>query len=230
MNTRYHPLLAGSLIGLSLLDASPLMAQEVGQVLSRTPIYQQVAVPRQNCTTVQPMPATNSGGGALLGAVVGGLVGNALGGGDSRGMATMAGAVGGAILGDRAETQQNNQPVTTCNTQTTYENRLLGYQVVYEYAGKQYQVQLAQDPGPTLPLQITPTAAPAAPATAPVSSTMPATPVVVTPAPVVYAPPAVVYASPPVVYGPAYGYRPWPFQTHVHLGWHHYSGGHRHWR
>lgn len=221
MNTRTRPWLPLVLLGLALGAAAPLRAQEVGQVISRTPVYQQVAVPRQTCTTAQALPPANSGGGALLGAVVGGLVGNALGGGDSRGMATMAGVVGGAILGERAESQQNSQPVTTCSTQTTYENRLIGYQVVYEYAGKQYQVQLAQDPGPTLPLQITPAAA--APVAAPISST-------VVPAPVVYAPPAVVYAPPPVVYGPAYGHRPWPFQTHVHLGWNHYSGGHRHWR
>jgi len=38
----------------------------------------------------------------------------------------------------------------------SYENRLTGYNVVYEFAGKQYNVQLPKDPGPTIKLQITP--------------------------------------------------------------------------
>jgi hypothetical protein len=85
------------------------------------------------------------------------LIGSQFGGRDSRGIATMAGVIGGAVIGDRAETQHNTTlPSTTCTTQTVYENRLVGYNVVYEYAGKQYQVQLPQDPGPTISLQVTP--------------------------------------------------------------------------
>jgi len=41
-----------------------------------------------------------------------------------------------------------------CSTQTIYESRTVGYKVVYEYAGKQYTVQLPQDPGPTLQLRV----------------------------------------------------------------------------
>ncbi len=41
-----------------------------------------------------------------------------------------------------------------CSTQTIYESRVVGYKVVYEYAGKQYTVQLPQDPGPTLQLRV----------------------------------------------------------------------------
>ena len=40
-----------------------------------------------------------------------------------------------------------------CSTQTIYESRTVGYNVVYEHAGKRYTVQLPQDPGPTLRLQ-----------------------------------------------------------------------------
>jgi hypothetical protein len=35
----------------------------------------------------------------------------------------------------------------------------VGYNVVYEYAGKQYTVQMPADPGPTLRLQLTPVGA-----------------------------------------------------------------------
>ena len=150
-----------SLLCLSTVGAS---AQEIGQVTSRTPVYQQVAMPRQTCTpSVTVVPAQNSGGGALIGAIAGGLIGSQFGGRDNRGIATMAGVIGGAVIGDRAETQNNTTlPSTTCTTQTVYENRLVGYNVVYEYAGKQYQVQLPQDPGPTISLQVTPVGSPRA--------------------------------------------------------------------
>lgn len=37
-----------------------------------------------------------------------------------------------------------------------YENRTVAYNVVYEYAGKQYAVQMPNDPGPSIQLQLTP--------------------------------------------------------------------------
>lgn len=189
-------------------------AQEVGQVLSRTAVYQQVAVPRQSCAQTITPNAPTSGGGAFTGAIAGGIVGTALG--DGRGLGTVIGAVGGAMLGNQAESNANSQPMTTCTTQSVVENRLVGYNVVYEYAGRTYNVQLPQDPGPTLPLQITP---------AGMQSPAAATAVVAQPS-VVYAQPAVVYAPAPVYY------RPWPpVTTSINLGFGWYGGGHhRHWR
>ena len=52
-------------------------------------------------------------------------------------------------------TSANPNVPPQCSTQTIYENRTVGYNVVYEYAGKQYTVQMPQDPGPTLRLQVT---------------------------------------------------------------------------
>ena len=43
-----------------------------------------------------------------------------------------------------------------CSTQIFYENRTMGYNVTYEFLGKQYSVQMPSDPGPTIQLQITP--------------------------------------------------------------------------
>ena len=203
-------------LSCTLLALSGLaQAQEFGQVLSRTAVYQQVAVPRQSCAQTVTPNAPTSGGGAFTGAIAGGIVGTALG--DGRGLGTVIGAVGGAMLGDKAESNANSQPVTTCTTQNVLENRLVGYNVVYEYAGKTYNVQLPQDPGPTLPLQISPAGMAVAP-TAPAVGTT------------VITQPAVVYAQPPVVYAPYY--RPWPPVTtsiNLGLGWYG-GGGHRHWR
>lgn len=134
-------------------------ADEYGRVVSSTAIIQQVAVPRQVCSQQQVTTQPNkSGAGALMGAIAGGTVGNALGRGGDRAMGTMLGAFGGAILGDKIEgaPPPETRTVQTCNTQNVYENRTVAYNVVYEYAGKQYSVQMPQDPGPTIRLQITP--------------------------------------------------------------------------
>lgn len=134
-------------------------AQEIGRVISSTPVIQQVAVPRQVCTSESvPVPAQNSGAGAALGAIAGGAVGNAVGQGSGRAVATLIGIFGGAMLGDRVEGQNHAQAqnLQHCTTQTMFENRTSHYQVVYEYAGKQYVVQMPYDPGPVVKLQVTP--------------------------------------------------------------------------
>lgn len=146
--------------GLTLLSA-PAHAEDLARVISSVAIIQQVSVPRQVCSTQQVMvEQPRSGAGALLGAVAGGAAGNAIGDGSGRTAATMLGIVGGAILGNRIEGSPGTrmQEQTTCSTQNIYENRTMGYNVTYEYAGRQYQVQLPQDPGPTLRVQVTPVA------------------------------------------------------------------------
>jgi uncharacterized protein YcfJ len=146
-------LLAFSSLGLSA------GAQEVGKVLSSTQVIQQVAVPRQVCTTEQvSVTSSKSGAGAAMGAIAGGTVGNAMGGGSGKVAATMLGIFGGAILGDKIEGTSTPQVQTQqrCTTQNMLENRTIGYNVTYEFAGKQYNVQLPSDPGPTIKLQIIP--------------------------------------------------------------------------
>ncbi len=212
------------LITLLCITAVSAQAQEVGQVLSRTAVYQQVAVPRQTCVQSAPQaPTQTSGGGAIIGAIAGGVIGSQLGGRDSQGLATMAGVIGGAVLGNKVESQNTPPaPQTTCTTQTVYENRLIGYNVVYEYAGKQYNVQLPQDPGPTIPLQVTPLNAPRS--EAPVGSTASSLP------------PATVVTESHVVYVPTPVYRSYPpVYTNIHLGWgwgggHHHGHRYSHWR
>ena len=59
-----------------------------------------------------------------------------------------------------------------CSTQMIYASRTVGYDVVYEHAGKRYTVQLHQDPGATLRLQVGAVAVAAAPM--PASASAPA--------------------------------------------------------
>ncbi len=197
-----------------MLAAPALHAQETARVVSSIPVYQQVSVPRQVCTTQQvAVEQPKSGAGAVMGAIAGGAVGNQIGGGTGRAVATMAGVIGGAMLGNNIEGSPGTrmQDQTTCSTQTVYENRIQGYNVTYEYAGRQYQVQMPQDPGPTLRVQVTPVM-PAAGSTQPWNAPMPA------------APQGRPYSQAPVYYVPAYYAAPvWT------VG---YAGGHprHHWR
>lgn len=133
-------------------------AQEVANVVSSVPVIQQVAVQREVCTqqpAVVEKPTT--GAGAVIGAIAGGAVGNSIGGGSGRAAATAIGVIGGAVLGNSIEGRGSEvRNVQSCSMQTFYENRTSGYNVTYEYAGKQYMVQMPYDPGPTLRVQVTP--------------------------------------------------------------------------
>jgi uncharacterized protein YcfJ len=199
--------------------APSVFAQEQGRVISTTPVIQQVAVPRQVCTNEQVTTQSQqkSGAGALVGGIAGGAMGNAVGNGSGRAAATMIGIVGGAILGNKIEggqPQSNTQNVQRCTTQTFYENKPIAYNVVYEFNGKQYQVQLPQDPGPFVSLQVTPVGgavAPVQPAPAPVI-VRPVTqaPVYTTP---VYTQPVVIESYTTYVPAPVY-VRPAPVVVH----------------
>jgi uncharacterized protein YcfJ len=219
-------------LGLTALGAT---AQEVGNVISSVPVVQQIAVPRQVCHN-QPMVVEQqpSGAGGLLGAIAGAAIGSQIGGGSGRGVAMVAGTVGGALLGNNMERGgQYVQNVPQCGTQTSYENRTVAYNVTYEYAGRQYTVQMPYDPGPTIQLQVTPIGA-SDPNQAPPTMAQ---------GPVVMAPPVVVAPAPPVVY-PAYGgypaypaypvygpaYRPIPIGISLGFGFGGHRHGHRHWR
>lgn len=220
------------------LAAGAAMAQESGRVISSVPVIQQVAVPRQVCNQAQVIqPAAPSGGGAAIGAVVGGLLGNTIGHGMGRAAATGVGVVAGAAVGNSVEGRgQVVQPVQQCSTQTYYENRTVGYNVTYEYAGKQYQTQMPYDPGPNIRLQVTPmgAGAPMGPNGAPpiVNGPMSSLPPTIDAPVTVMASPAVVPVA--YAYDPGYYYRPYypPVGVSLSLGYSSGWGGHHHhhWR
>ncbi len=205
---------------LALSAASAGWAQDVGRVVSSTPIIQQVAVPHRVCTTEQiSYQQPSSGAGAILGALAGAAIGNSVGGrGAERAAATAIGMVGGAVIGDRVEGPggERVQNVERCTVQNFMENRTSGYQVVYEFGGKQYNVQMAQDPGPSIALQVAPASGLMAQSPAPTTVISSSNPV--------YTQPSVTYISVPApsVYYPVASYRP-VFVPTVVIPW-----GHRH--
>lgn len=242
MNSLFAPRITTLLLGsVAALASAGAQAQEVmARVLTSTAVMQQVAVPRQVCTTQQVVqPGQPSGAGAAMGAIAGGALGNAVGGGSGRDLATMIGLVGGAVLGNRVEgTRDEVRNVQQCSTQTTYENRVLHYDVVYEYDGKRFSIKMPNDPGQYVRLQLNPVGAMPAPTTmpqsggttifTPLSSTVTEPTVTYVQSAPVYAapPPQVVYSYPSVRYG--YSHAPFVAPISLSLGWSHFSGGHRH--
>lgn len=139
--------------------ATVASAQEQGRVLSVTAVVQQVGIPQQVCgnETVYSGNRT-SGAGSAIGAIAGGAAGNAIGKGSGRAAATVIGVIGGAVLGNQIEGngQPQYQNVQRCTTETYYENRTMGYDVVYEYAGRQYTTRTQSDPGRYIALSVQP--------------------------------------------------------------------------
>jgi uncharacterized protein YcfJ len=127
--------------GVTLAQSGP--ANAFGVVISSTPVVQQVTVPKQICTTTTVQNVQPNGGGALVGALVGGVIGNQIGRGqhsDGRAVATVIGALGGGLLGNQIEAQ--HYPTQSCHTKNVVENRTVAQNVLYEYAGQRYTVQM----------------------------------------------------------------------------------------
>ncbi len=198
--------------------------QETARVVSSTPIVQKLASPQQVCNNAQVVTAAPSTGtGALVGALAGGATGSVIGQGAGRVAATALGIVGGAAVGDRLEAGGSTsvQNVQQCATKSVYQDTVVGYNVTYEYASKQYTVQMAADPGPTLTIQVSPIGASTSQAANTQAPTYGQT-VYTQPGQQVVLAPAVVAAYPAPYYYPYYP----PVGLSLGIGW----GGRGHWR
>jgi uncharacterized protein YcfJ len=225
-----------SVLALATAAAGACLAQDVGRVISTQPVVQQISVPQRVCTNQQvEVQQQKSGAGAVMGAIAGGAIGNQVGRGAGNAAATMIGIMGGAILGDRVEGAPPTQlqTVQNCTVQNTLENRTIGYNVVYEFGGKQYAVRMPNDPGPTISLQVSPVGAqPQDQVSAAPQAYQP--PEYVQNAPVVYTQQTIVqpYYVQPVYAQPVYGPRYYP-PVSLNLGFGYWGGGghhHGHWR
>jgi uncharacterized protein YcfJ len=229
---RAAPFLAG--LGAVFALASPdAQASGLATVVSSTPVTASVAVPRQVCSDgAQIVQQRPSGAGAVIGAIAGGVIGHQFGGGFGRAAATGVGAFTGAVVGDQVEAANapvTEVPVRRCQTSTTYENRVIGYDVVYEYAGQRYSTRMGRDPGTQLAVSVQPAEAGSLPA--PADAGQIGTPVpsnAGAPQTVYYAP----YYAPAPAYAPGYYYGPSVYVAPViGFGFGYYGGGHhRRWR
>lgn len=153
-----------AVLALGLASLPALAATELARVLSSTPVIINNSAPQEYCGTI-PVRTTesssgNPGAGAIFGAIAGGLLGHAVGGGTGRDLATAAGVMGGAVLGHEAakgQTRDTYEEHRICSTDNSSISQTTVYNVVYEYGGKPYSVQLPYSPGATIEIEVTPT-------------------------------------------------------------------------
>jgi uncharacterized protein YcfJ len=110
-----------------------------------------MGAPNQRCWVErQAVPAANtnsSAGGALVGAIVGGILGHQVGGGSGRDLATGAGVIGGAVVGNNVG--RNNAPgyatqdVQRCET---VQGAPQYYEVTYNFRGTLHTAQMSAPP------------------------------------------------------------------------------------
>lgn len=92
-------------------------------------------------------------GSTLLGGVIGGVLGDQFGHGHGRRAARAAGAIVGGAVGYNASRQREGygreRVVERCEVhyRDSWEERIDGYEVTYEYAGRRHVTRMPYDPG-----------------------------------------------------------------------------------
>ncbi|HUP30864.1 MAG TPA: glycine zipper 2TM domain-containing protein [Usitatibacter sp.] len=151
------------------------------RVLSVRPLTERIPVSREECWNdrqrgYEERRVTRSdtgaaiGPGTVLGAIVGGVAGHQVGSGRGNDAATAAGAVIGGLIGNQADRDHGNvrpgervteiervpvdRNVQRCRVVDEVREATVGFDVRYEYAGRQFTTRLPQDPGPNLRVRV----------------------------------------------------------------------------
>ena len=149
---------------------------DVARVTSATPITQRVTEDRRECRVEQvsgyverrEAPAAPSGAGAVVGAIVGGVIGHQFGGSSAgRDHGTAAGAIVGGLIGNQVEKDNANAPgdtvvertptareVERCRWIPETRDRIVAYDVTYEYNGHTFRARMPYDPGQEMPVNV----------------------------------------------------------------------------
>jgi uncharacterized protein YcfJ len=141
-------------------DAGPRYAR----VVSVDPVREAATESQREChdevvTRRAPVRDQHQIAGTAIGAVAGGLLGNQIGGGKGRTLATVAGAVGGGYAGHeiqerRQETNTVTSTVRKCSTVPGKSgDKIVAYDVRYEYNGVTRTVRMDHDPGDRVQVQ-----------------------------------------------------------------------------
>lgn len=162
---------AALLLMLCLLPtlASAQSARAQAEVLQVRDVIEQVNQPVERCwvetTTAleQEGVRERSPTGAVLGAVAGGVVGNRFGKGTGNALATGAGIIAGAMLGDavsngRPYTGRLSSPPTEvrrCTREDNWVSSVIGYDVTYRYGNLVQTSRMSQRPGNFVEVELT---------------------------------------------------------------------------
>ena len=122
-------------------------------VVRTTPVHQVVTETLQQCVTDSVTPTEKGATGAIVGAIVGGVVGNQIGGGSGRDVATGVGVITGAVVGDNMQNAPRTQQ--RCTPIQNSRSIIVGYDVTWEYLGRQVTQRMDRDPGQFVTVTVT---------------------------------------------------------------------------
>lgn len=146
-----------------VIDVEPIM-RRVRVTEPRRECYQETRYDEGRYEEVRGREAP-AAGSMILGGILGAAVGNQIGSGDGRRAATVAGALIGSALGHDAAARRGVRDarysdaryyeppraysVERCDVryQESWEERVEGYRVAYEYHGRRFETRMPYDPG-----------------------------------------------------------------------------------
>jgi len=153
--------------------------QDSARVTSVRQVNERIPVSREECwndrvrayenrTVTRSDTGAPIGAGTVLGAIVGGVVGHQVGSGRGNDVATGAGAVAGALIGNQVDRNNSGPPgqvtqvervpvernVERCRTVQEMREAVVGYDVNYEYRGRQFSTRLPYDPGRNMQVRV----------------------------------------------------------------------------
>lgn len=165
--------LALALAASALLSSSVALADSFGdraRVISARPVLERIPVSREECWNdrvrgyeERRITRTDTGApigpGTVLGAIVGGVAGHQVGSGRGNDAATVGGAIVGGLIGNQYDrpgppervTEIERVPVERnvqrCRTVDEVREATIGYDVRYEYNGREFVTRTPRDPG-----------------------------------------------------------------------------------
>ena len=142
---------------IPLLAMIPIMATAqslhfTANVVRTTPVHQIVTETLQQCITETVTPQSGSGG-AVTGAIIGGVIGSQVAKGGDRTLGAGVGAIAGAVIGDNAARQPTSQQ--RCTPIQNSRSVIVGYDVTWEYLGRQVTQRMDRDPGQFVTVTVT---------------------------------------------------------------------------
>ena len=137
--------------------ANVVAAEPVRQIV-RIPVREEVCWDEQ---VYHEVSARRSATPKIFGAIIGGVIGNQFGGGSGRDIMTAAGAaLGASVAADQQRLNHPNRFYTSTerrcemNTEWRREERIIGWDVTYEYQGDTYQARMQEAPGDRIRIRV----------------------------------------------------------------------------
>src|SRR5918995_3382797 len=143
---------------------------EYARVLDVEPLRRRIrsSEPVQDCwqergyRLVDGLASSNYIGVTVLGGLIGGALGNQVGDGRGRQVARAAGAIIGGAIGHNVSQQRQRERYRDdryyerCGPRyrDSYDERVDGYEVTYEYGGRQYVTRMPYDPGDRIRVRV----------------------------------------------------------------------------